>query len=44
MTRLEHYNKFESTSTLEEKSYISSCKNRNYRSVIAKLRSSTFNK
>ena len=44
MTRLEHYNKFESTFTLEEKSYISSCKNRNYRSVIAKLRSSTFNK
>ena len=37
-TKLEHYNK------LEEKSYVSSCKNRNYRSVITKLLSSTFNK
>ena len=42
--RLELYKNFDSVLNLEEKSYISWCQDKNNRSVIAKLRSSTLSK
>ena len=44
MSRLCHYRAFETVLNFSEQVYVLSCKNRNYRSIIAKLRSSTFNK
>ena len=43
-SRLSHYKNFNSVLNLEVKDYISACKNRVNRSVISKLRSSTFSK
>ena len=44
MSRLYHYRAFETVLNFTEQPYVLACKNRKYRSVIAKLRSSTFNK
>ena len=44
MSRLCYYKNFDNVQNFEQKSYIPACRNRQNRSVIAKLRSSTFNK